>query len=357
MADALKLPEHHVRVIKQHMGGGFGSKQVAWKHTVIAALLAKRAGRPVQLMLDREAENLAAGNRNATRQHVRLGARRDGTITAISVCIEQQVGAYMVGGEASNVRGPYQRLYRCPNVRTEQVGVYTNTGPAVAFRAPGFVEGAFALESAMDELARALQMDPLDLRLRHYASDDQLRARPYTSPDSLRHCYERAAEAFGWRTYRRPASSGPKRRGIGMAGHDWDGSGYPPAYAWVKLSADGTAEVITGTQDIGTGTHTLYLKAMDRKVWAFALVSVAATLRLDGSRVAAVHLVLGGVAPIPWRASVAEQELLGAEVGEALFARAADAALSGAEPLRHNAYKVPLAKSLIRRALTTLASP
>ncbi|HXH12042.1 MAG TPA: FAD binding domain-containing protein [Alphaproteobacteria bacterium] len=105
------------------------------------------------------------------------------------------------------------------------------------------------------------------------------------------------------------------------------------------------------------GTRTLYLKAMDRKVWAFALVSVAASLRLDGSRVAEVHLVLGGVAPIPWRASVAEQELLGAEVGDDLFARAADAALSGAEPLRHNAYKVPLVKSLIRRALTTLAVP
>ena len=79
VAEKLGLPEHHVRVIKQYMGGGFGSKQIAWKHTVIAALLSKHAGRPVQLMLDREAENLAAGNRNATRQRVRLGARRDGT--------------------------------------------------------------------------------------------------------------------------------------------------------------------------------------------------------------------------------------------------------------------------------------
>src|SRR5207249_10206944 len=87
VAAKLGLPEHHVRVIKQHMGGGFGSKQVAWKHTVMAALLSKRAGRPVQLMLDREAENLAAGNRNATRQQVRLGAKRDGTLTALEVRI------------------------------------------------------------------------------------------------------------------------------------------------------------------------------------------------------------------------------------------------------------------------------
>ncbi|HXH12043.1 MAG TPA: xanthine dehydrogenase family protein molybdopterin-binding subunit [Alphaproteobacteria bacterium] len=309
VADALKLPEHHVRVIKQHMGGGFGSKQVAWKHTVIAALLAKQAGRPVQLTLDREAENLAAGNRNATRQHVRLGARRDGTVTAISVRIEQQVGAYMVGGEASNVSGPYQRLYRCPNVRTEQVGVYTNTGPAVAFRAPGFVEGAFGLESAMDELARALQIDPLDLRLRNYASDDQLRSRPYTSPDSLRHCYERAAEAFGWRSDRRPASSGPKRRGIGMAAHDWGGSGYPPAYAWVKLNADGTAEVITGTQDIGTGTRT-------------GLTQVAAEeLGLPLER---VTLYLGDTALGPY-APVSAGSATQATLGPAVRAAAADA--------------------------------
>src|SRR5207249_9791787 len=95
VAEKLRLPAHHVRVIKEHMGGGFGSKQVAWKHTVIAALLAKQAGRPVRLMLDREAENLAAGNRNPTRQRVRLGARRDGTLTAIVARIEQQVGAYL----------------------------------------------------------------------------------------------------------------------------------------------------------------------------------------------------------------------------------------------------------------------
>lgn len=256
VAAKLALPEHRVRVIKQHMGGGFGSKQVAWKHTVIAALLARRAGRPVQLMLDREAENLAAGNRNATRQRVRLGASRDGTLTAIAARIEQAAGAYMVGGEASDTGAIFRTLYRCPNVSTEQVTVYTNTGPAVAFRAPGHVEGAFALESAMDELARALDMDPLELRRRNHAREDQQKRRPYTSPDSLPLCYDRVAEAFGWPERRTPAATGPRRRGFGMAAHDWGGGGYPPGYAWIKLNSDGTAEVLTGTQDIGTGTRT-----------------------------------------------------------------------------------------------------
>jgi xanthine dehydrogenase YagS FAD-binding subunit len=97
-----------------------------------------------------------------------------------------------------------------------------------------------------------------------------------------------------------------------------------------------------------------YVKAMDRKVWAFALVAVAAVVRLDGRRIFDARLVLGGVAPIPWRVSAAEQELLGAKVSAELFTRAAEVALAGAEPLRHNAYKVSLAKALIRRALTTV---
>jgi xanthine dehydrogenase YagS FAD-binding subunit len=102
------------------------------------------------------------------------------------------------------------------------------------------------------------------------------------------------------------------------------------------------------------GTRSIYLKAMDRWVWAFALVAVAAAVRLDGRHVVDARVVLGGVAPIPWRASAAEQEVIGAEANDVVFARAAEAALAGAEPLEHNAYKVPLAKNLIQRALTAL---
>ncbi len=257
VAEKLGLPEHRVRVIKHHMGGGFGAKQIAWKHDVIASLLSRQAGRPVQLMLDREAENLAAGNRNPTRQHVRLGARRDGTLTAIVANIEQSSGAYRTGGEASNVSGMYQTLYWCPNVRTEQIAVYTNTGPAVAFRAPGHVEAAFALEQAMDELARALDMDPVELRRRNYADEDQLEEKPLTLPEGLRLSYDRVTEAFGWGERLAQASSSTKRRGVGFAAHDWaGGSGDPPGYAWIELNADGTADVVTGTQDIGSGTRT-----------------------------------------------------------------------------------------------------
>jgi xanthine dehydrogenase YagR molybdenum-binding subunit len=102
----------------------------------------------------------------------------------------------------------------------------------------------------------ALEMDPLALRLHNYAEVDQKKEQPYTVPESLRVCYERAAAAFGWQQYQPPTDPGAKRRGVGMAAHEWGGAGHPPGYAWIKLNSDGSAEVITGTQDIGTGTRT-----------------------------------------------------------------------------------------------------
>lgn len=258
LCEKLGLSENRVRVLKEHMGGGFGAKQVAWKQAVFAALLSKKANRPVQLMLDRTGENLAAGNRNPTYQRVRLGAKRDGTLTAVLVEATMAVGAYQVGGEGSNVAGLYQHLYRCDNVRTEQVRVYTNTGPAVAFRAPGYAEAAFALESAIDELARKLELDPLELRRKNYTERDQKKDLPYSSPEGLRRCYDRADEVFGWKDYKKPPAEGPKRRGVGIAANEWmAGKGSPPGYAFVKLNADGSADVVTGTQDIGTGSRTV----------------------------------------------------------------------------------------------------
>jgi xanthine dehydrogenase YagR molybdenum-binding subunit len=247
VAEKLGLPKEKVRVITPHMGGGFGAKQIAWKHSVIAALLAKRAGRAVQLMLDRTEENLSSGSRNATRQHVRLGARRDGTLTAIDARIEFQSGAYQVGGEDSDLTGTYMTLYRCENVRAEQTSMKINAGASVAFRGPGYVEANFALESAMDELARKLGADPIDLRLRNYAVRDQSEDKPYTSAQSLRRCMERAAEVFDWKR---------KRKGIGFAAHDWlAGGGWPPATVEVTVR-EGRAEVLVGVQDIGTGPRT-----------------------------------------------------------------------------------------------------
>ena len=150
VAKALDMPLSKVRVICEYMGGGFGSKGSTFKQAAIAALLARIAQRPVKLMLDRREENTVAGNRGETVQKIRLGATRDGFLTAIDLEAMTGVGIYATW--AASVAGPAQELYRCENVRTLTLGVRTNMGSQAAFRAPGYVEGMFALESAVDDL-------------------------------------------------------------------------------------------------------------------------------------------------------------------------------------------------------------
>jgi xanthine dehydrogenase YagR molybdenum-binding subunit len=252
LAEYLDLPLDKVRVIKKYMGGGFGSKNRTGKYTVLAALGARMTGRPVKIVLDRHEENITAGNRPSSTQYLKIGAKKDGTLKAISLKIISGAGAYTVWPAA--VGGPARQLYSCPSVRTEQYTVFTNTGPMSAFRAPGYVEGTFALESLVDDLSKKLGMDSLELRLKNYTEVDQVSGRPY-STKGLREAYERGAEKISW--HKRPGARRSKiLRGIGMASQIWSGSGGPPAYALVKLNPDGTATVISGTQDIGTGTKT-----------------------------------------------------------------------------------------------------
>ncbi len=258
-AEILGLPLNRVRVISEYVGGGFGAKQELGKHTILAALLSRMSGRPVQIILSREEENLGTGHRHPTVQRIKLGARRDGTLTAMDLHCVVPVGSY---GDASVVDGPVRSLYRCPNVHTELFAVRTNEGPARAFRAPGYTEGTFALESAMDMLADRLGIDPLELRLRNYADQDPATGHDY-SQKKLHEAYQLAAEKAGWAALRaqgtqasQNAPLASRKRGIGMATQIWGGGGGPPAHAVVKLNPDGSADVITGVQDIGTGTRT-----------------------------------------------------------------------------------------------------
>lgn len=260
LAGALDLRQNQVRVIKQYMGGGFGSKFGAHHSGVIAAYAARALGRPVRYMLDREEENLAAGNRAPTVQTIRLGARRDGTLTALDLRAIANVGA--LGSWFPSISLAPKELYQCDNVRTVDVPVRTNLGTQAAFRAPGVVEGTTAMEVAMDDLARALKMDPLALRRKNYAAANQLAKLPYAHK-TLLEAYDRGAERIGWaerdaETRRFPdGREGRLRRGVGMASQIWGGDGGPPAQAIAKLLPDGTAVILTGTQDIGTGTRTV----------------------------------------------------------------------------------------------------
>jgi len=255
VAQALKLPLANVRVIGHYMGGGFGSKLEAGKYTVIAALLSKAAARPVKLFLTREEVFLAAGNRPANTMAVKIGARKDGTLTAIEFSSMGSGGAYPDGASTSFLATD---LYSCPNVRTADENVAINAGRARAMRAPGFPQGAWALEQAMDELARKLGMDPVELRLRNVPKVSQRRGnQPYTST-GLAECLRDGAKAFGWEAARTAKKAeGPVRRGYGVAAGLWGYGGGPPATVVVKLYADGSVNVNTGAADIGTGTKTV----------------------------------------------------------------------------------------------------
>jgi xanthine dehydrogenase YagR molybdenum-binding subunit len=166
LADALKLPISHVRVIGHYMGGGFGSKLSLSKHTLIAALLARATGRPVKLHLTREESFLCVGNRPPATMKMKAGAKKDGTLTALQMTVTGTPGAYPAGA-TSGVDFVVRDLYSCANVRTEGLDDYTNAGQARAFRAPGHPQGAWALEQMMDALAEKLGMDPVEFRVRN----------------------------------------------------------------------------------------------------------------------------------------------------------------------------------------------
>lgn len=255
VASALKMPESKVRVISEYIGGGFGSKGQTLKHSVIAPLLSRMTGRPIKLMLDRHEENLLSGNRGETVQKLRVGATNDGKLVAIELESLCNIGAY--GTWAASVAGPAQELYLCPNVRTYTLGVRTNLGSHSAFRAPGHVEGTFALESAMDELCRQLGMDPIEFRKKNYADEDQVTGNPYTSKYLLE-SYDMASRlhAEAGKPSLDNLPPGNWKYGVGMGSQVWSGGGGPPAHALVRLNSDGTVEVICGTQDIGTGIKT-----------------------------------------------------------------------------------------------------
>ena len=174
LSTILGLPLSKVRVIGHYMGGGFGSKLAADKETIIAALLAKKTGRPVKLFMTREETYVAAGNRPPANMRLKAGVKKDGTLTALDFSCVATSGAYPAGGPGG-IDWQIKDLYLCPNVRSELTDVYINACPSRAFRAPGHPQGAWALEQMMDALAEAIRMDPVELRLKNIPSFSQVK--------------------------------------------------------------------------------------------------------------------------------------------------------------------------------------
>jgi xanthine dehydrogenase YagR molybdenum-binding subunit len=254
LAEALGIPETKVRVIKMYMGGGFGSKLDVNEHTIVAAKLAKETGRPVKIALSRKENSLCVGNRPSTQITIKGGTKKDGTLTALSLK-NYTCGGLDRGDESSE---PLIDVYKCPNVKVEEFTVFTNTGAGRATRAPGHVQGTFALEGFIEELAAELDLDPLEFRRKNYTASNEGGTGIVYSSKGLDKCYDIGAQKIGWtRRNKKPGDSqGKKRRGLGMASQIWWGGGVPGTLADIKIHRDGSVEAVSGTQDIGCGTRT-----------------------------------------------------------------------------------------------------
>jgi len=243
MAAFFNLPKSQVRVICEYMGGGFGAKFGAGNYGVAAAALSKKAGAPVRLMLDRSQEHLSVGNRPSSDQQLRIGANADGTLAAIELTSFGTAGC----GTGAGCARPAANQYKMGALRTEESDVFTNAGPSAAFRAPGHPQGAFALEQSIDELAERLKLDPFELR-------ERIDVNPARRVERIK---ARAHAIWRSRSPKPNTDAGPVKRGVGMAQSVWYRHVNRNSAAEVRVHRDGSVEVLSAVQDLGTGIKTV----------------------------------------------------------------------------------------------------
>ncbi|MFZ1015902.1 MAG: xanthine dehydrogenase family protein molybdopterin-binding subunit, partial [Terracidiphilus sp.] len=265
MAQVLGLPVENVRVVTRFLGSGFGGKLFPWPHTAMTAVAARRLNRPVKLSLNRRMMFATVGFRPRTEQRIKLGATKEGKLLALRhdyLNVTSQLDDFNEGcGEAT----PY--LYSVANLEVTSGLVRRNVGAPMWMRGPGAVPGLYALESGMNELAEQLQMDPLQLRLMNDAEKDEANNNIPFSSRHLKECFETGAKKFGWE--KRTAGIGSMRRdgtilGWGLAGASWVALRLP-CTANVEFCNNGRLCVRCGTQDIGTGTYTVFAQVLSDK--------------------------------------------------------------------------------------------
>ncbi len=258
LAGLLGMKPEDVTVHCPFVGGGFGCKGNTWPPATLAAMAARKVGRPVKLVLEREQMFYSNGYRPRTVQKIRLGANADGTLVAVRHDGITQNCQPNVGEFAEPVALATEMLYACDDLSVTHRLVAVHQGLPTYMRAPGESSGVYAIESAMDELSYALKMDPIALRLKNYSERDAHEDKPFTVK-KLRECYAQGAAAFGWE--RRTPVPRSMRDGHVLIGMGMATATYPsnrmPAQARVRLLPDGSAVVQSGTQDLGTGTYTV----------------------------------------------------------------------------------------------------
>jgi xanthine dehydrogenase YagR molybdenum-binding subunit len=254
-ADAFGVPGDQVRVISPFVGGAFGSAGTVWPHQLLAAFAARQLRRPVKLVLTRKQYYSGIGYRPTSRQRIAIGADRSGRIGAIVHEAHTETSRY--NAYEDNLMTGARFLYAAPNMRSTYRVVPLDINPPTYMRGPGATTGAFALESAMDELAFRLGMDPIELRLRNEPDRDLTDNLPF-STRRLTDCFRHGGDVFGWSRRNptpRAARDGNQLIGIGTAAAVYHTSRSECA-ALARINADGTADVQCGTSDMGPGTYT-----------------------------------------------------------------------------------------------------
>lgn len=255
-ADLFELPAEQVRIVTPYIGGSFGSKAFPWPHSILCAAAARQLQRPVKLVLSRRQMTANTGHRSPTEQVIQLGADTSGKLTAISHAVKSWTSAVDSYIESCTVVTP--ALYAAPNLSLKQDLAILNVGTPTFMRAPGECPGLWALESAMDELAWKLQIDPVELRLRNETQQHQRRGLPF-SAKFFADCLRVGAAQFGWAE--RPPQPRSLDRDGRLIGWGMAAAAFPAlqgrATARVRLQADGTVQVLTSGNDIGTGAYTI----------------------------------------------------------------------------------------------------
>jgi xanthine dehydrogenase YagR molybdenum-binding subunit len=254
-ADAFGVPSDHVRVISPFVGGAFGSAGTTWPHQLLAAFAARQIRRPVKLLLTRKQYYSGIGYRPTSRQRMAIGSDRTGRIGSIVHEARTETSRY--NAYEDNLMTGARFMYGSPNMRSTYRVVPLDINPPTFMRGPGATTGTFALESAIDDLAFRLRMDPIELRLRNEPDHDLSENLPF-STRRLTDCFRQGSDAFGWSRRNagpRATRDGNQLIGIGMAAAGYHTSRSQCA-ALARINADGTADVQCGTSDMGPGTYT-----------------------------------------------------------------------------------------------------
>jgi xanthine dehydrogenase YagR molybdenum-binding subunit len=316
MAGPLAIPANTIHVHMDHVGGGFGSKFGIDRWGIVTAQLSKLAGgKPVKIMLERDAELKVAGARPSAYAKVKIGAKKDGSIVA------WQSESWGTGGPPGGSSPPFPYIFDIPNQQKQYTGISTNIGPARAWRAPNHPQAALISMAALEDLAAELKMDPLDFVLKNIELTGQ-RAEVY------REELMKAADLIEWKKKWHPrgdTTAGPIKRGLGLSIHTWGGRGHD-SNCDLTIQPDGSVEVKLGSQDLGTGTRTaITIVAAD----SLGLPLNGVKLMIGDNHYAPSggsggSTTIGGVSASTRRAALDALDLLYAKVAPALDAKPED---------------------------------